>query len=228
MQTHDHVTTESEEMYLITIARAVEDGLEPPVPISEVARVLGVSGVSANQMVKKLESLDLVVYVPYKGVALTDKGDTLARAVLRNRRLWGLFLSDHLGLSPESADEVACEMEHITPEYVADRLSEFLGDPRFGPTGKPIPNRAHDAEVSTVRLTDAPTGSPLTVHSVASPYDVFLESQGVGRGSSVTVLASTNEGAVLVKSASGTVQLSADVASAVVVLEAGLASRFDK
>jgi DtxR family Mn-dependent transcriptional regulator len=219
MQTHDHVTTESEEMYLITIARAVEDGLEPPVPVSEVARVLGVSGVSANQMVKKLESLELVVYVPYKGVALTEEGATLARAVLRNRRLWGLFLSDHLGLSPETADEVACEMEHITPEYVADRLSDFLGDPRFGPTGKPIPNRADDVTVPTVRLPDAPAGVSLVVHAVAPPYDVFLESQGASRGATVTVLASADDGAVLLKSATGTVQLSADVASAVLVLD---------
>lgn len=219
MQTHDHVTTESEEMYLITIARAVEDGIEPPVPVSEVARVLGVSGVSANQMVKKLESLNLLVYVPYKGVALTDEGQTLARAVLRNRRLWGLFLSDHLGLSPETADEVACEMEHITPDYVADRLSDFLGDPRFGPTGKPIPNRSDDAPVATVRLMDAPTAMPLTVHTVGSPYDVFLESQGAGRGATISVLASADDGAVLIKSSTGTVQLSPDAAAAVVVVD---------
>ena len=219
MQTHDHVTTEAEEMYLITIARAMEDGLEPPIAVSEVARVLGVSGVSANQMVKKLESLNLVVYVPYKGVALTDEGATLARAVLRNRRLWGLFLADHLGLSPEAADEVACEMEHITPEDVADRLSDFLGDPRFGPTGKPIPGRTDGSDVQTIPLADAPTGSSLIVYSIASPYDAFLASQNAGRGSTVTVLASAGDGAVLLKSGSGVIQLSSDVASAVVVVE---------
>ncbi len=219
MPTHDHVSTESEEMYLITIARAVEDGIEPPIPVSEVARVLGVSGVSANQMVKKLESLDLLVYVPYKGVALTDTGQTLAMSVLRNRRLWGLFLSDHLGLSPETADEVACEMEHITPDYVADRLSDFLGDPRFDPRGKPIPARADDASVATMPLVDAPTATALVVHTVAAPYDVFLESQGAGRGSTISVLASADDGAVLIESPTSKVQLSPDVASAVVVVD---------
>ena len=219
MQTHDHVTTESEEMYLITIARAVEDGHEPPIPVSEIARVLGVSGVSANQMVKKLESLDLVDYVPYKGVALTEEGTALARNVLRNRRLWGLFLSDHLGLSPETADEVACEMEHITPEYVADRLSEFLGEPRFGPTGKPIPSRADDATGPGIDLADVPPGSPLTVHSIASPFDVFLESQGARRGSSITVLASGADGSVLIQTSNGAVQLGPDAAAAVKVVE---------
>ena len=219
MQTHDHVTTESEEMYLITIARAVEDGREPPIAVSEIARVLGVSGVSANQMIKKLESLNLVDYVPYKGVELTEEGAALARNVLRNRRLWGLFLSDHLGLSPETADEVACEMEHITPEYVADRLSEFLGEPRFGPTGKPIPSRADDAPGPGLRLADAAAGASVTVHSITSPFDVFLESQGAGRGSSITVLASSADGSVLIQTSHGAVQLGPDAAAAVKVVD---------
>jgi DtxR family Mn-dependent transcriptional regulator len=218
MTAHDHITTEAEEMYLITIARAVEDGTEPPVAVSEIARVLGVSGVSANQMVKKLETLGLVDYTPYKGVALTDKGGALSRTVLRNRRLWGLFLSDHLGLTPERADEVACEMEHITPDFVADRLSEFLGNPPFGPTGKPIPGRSDSDVVATTRLVDAPTGLALTVHSVAAPFDAFLEAQGAGRGATVTVLATGADGSVMIESRSGTVHLGADAASAVAVV----------
>lgn len=217
MQTHDHVTTESEEMYVITIARAIEDGRQPPVPVSEVAKVLGVSGVSANQMVKKLVSLELVDYVPYKGVALTDAGNALARTVLRNRRLWGLFLAEHLGLTPETADEVACEMEHITPEHVADRLSEFLGDPLVGPTGKPIPGR-EDLSTEGRALVDVPPGVPVTVHSVASPYDEFLESQGAGRGRSITMMASGPDGSVLIETSKGVVRLAADGAAAVSVV----------
>ena len=219
MTIHEHITTEAEEMYLITIARAVEDGADPPIAVSEIARVLGVSGVSANQMVKKLETLGLVDYTPYKGVALTDKGAALARTVLRNRRLWGLFLSDHLGLTPERADEVACEMEHITPDFVADRLSEFLGEPRFGPTGKPIPGPADHDAVATMQLVDAPTGISLTVHSVAAPFDAFLEAQRAGRGAAVTLLATGADGSVMIESRTGTVHLGADAASAVVVVD---------
>ena len=54
MAQHAHRTSEAEEMYLITIARAVEDGHPEPVPVSLVARELDVSAVSANQMVRKL------------------------------------------------------------------------------------------------------------------------------------------------------------------------------
>ncbi len=137
----DHDTTEAEEMYLITVARAIEDGVEPPVPVSVIASELDVSVVSVNQMIRKLESVGLVSYLPYKGVALTVEGRDRANVVLRNRRLWAVFLSEHLGLSADRADEVACEMEHVTPEEVAQRLSSFLGEPSIGPGGKPIPKR---------------------------------------------------------------------------------------
>jgi DtxR family Mn-dependent transcriptional regulator len=85
--------TEAEEMYLITIARAIEDGATPPIAVSGIAKDLDVTPVAANQMLKKLEVAGHVDYTPYKGVRLTDSGAALASTVLRNRRLWGLFLS---------------------------------------------------------------------------------------------------------------------------------------
>jgi hypothetical protein len=58
MVQHDAETSEAEEMYLITIARAIEDGEAEPIPTSLVARELDVSGVSVNQMIRKLASGD--------------------------------------------------------------------------------------------------------------------------------------------------------------------------
>jgi len=212
-----HVATESEEMYLITIARAIEDGSVPPIAVSDIARELTVSSVSANQMVKKLEGLGLVDYLPYKGVALTDEGWALASAVLRNRRLWGLFLSDHLGLSPEHADEVACEMEHITPDVVADRLAAFLGDPRFGPTGRPIPAVVETEPSNTISLASAPAGVPLTVAAVTPAFEGFLSTRGAGRGSLVSVLAAASDGSLVLSTELGQIQLATDAAASVTV-----------
>jgi DtxR family Mn-dependent transcriptional regulator len=212
-----HITTESEEMYLITIARAIEDGSPPPIAVSDIARELDVSSVSANQMIKKLSTLGLVDYLPYKGVALTDEGAALASSVLRNRRLWGLFLSEHLGLTPERADEVACEMEHITPDMVADRLAEFLGDPRFGPTGKPIPSASPES-ADAVALSVAPIGTPVTIVSVDAPFDGFLSSKRAGRGDEISVVVSASDGTVVINTSDGVLELAADAATAVKVL----------
>jgi DtxR family Mn-dependent transcriptional regulator len=212
---NSHETSEAEEMYVITVARAIEDGVGPPVPVSTISRALEVSSVSANQMIKKLESADLVSYTPYKGVTLTAIGDELANTVLRNRRLWGRFLADHLGLTPAKADEVACEMEHVTPDMVADRLASFLGDPTTGPTGKPIPGASTTEPAAMQFLSDVAVGDSVKVIAVDVEYSAFLHAQDIIEGSEVVVLGVGTDGSMLVKNSTGTVHLAAPIAGAV-------------
>lgn len=216
MPNHE-TTSEAEEMYIITVARAVEDGSGPPVPVSDIAGALEVSSVAANQMIKKLEGAGLVTYTPYKGVTLTEAGDDLANSVLRSRRLWGRFLVDHLGLAPIRADEVACEMEHVTPDTVADRLAVFLGDPTTGPTGRPIPRGSGSVTTLTVSLADIATGESVIVVTVDHSHATFLRAQGIGEGTEVTVLGIGADGSVLIQGPSGTLHLAADVTKSVVV-----------
>lgn len=208
-----YLTSEAEEMYIITVARAIEDGVGPPVPVSIISGVLEVSSVSANQMIKKLEAAGLVSYTPYKGVTLTERGDELANTVLRNRRLWGRFLADHLGLTPAKADEVACEMEHVTPDMVANRLASFLGDPTTGPTGKPIPGGPILPPSTAVALPDMAVGESVTVRIVQAEHVAFLRSQGIDEGVEILILGSGADDSVLVKGPKGTVHLAAGVAS---------------
>ena len=219
----DNATTETEEMYLITIAMAVEEGHEGPVPVPKLADALGVSKVSANEMIKKLAARHLVEYLPYKGAELSSSGEQIARTILRRRRLWSLFLSENLGLSPSAADAVACEFEHITPGDVARRLSEFLGDPTVGPQGKPIP------EVVGVS-TPAPRGHALSEVPAAKRVDVtevttdaagrsFLADQGIRPGARLEIIALGGDGSRLIKSESGTTHLSAIAAAGVLVIE---------
>lgn len=139
------LTSPSEEMYLITVAVAEEEGRPLPLPLADLAQALAISPVSANQMVRRLEERGLVKYHPYHGVALTIPGRQEARRVLRGRRLWGTFLVEHLGFTPEEADALACGLEHVTPPEAADRLARFLGDPALGPLGDPIPPSPHGA-----------------------------------------------------------------------------------
>jgi DtxR family Mn-dependent transcriptional regulator len=214
---HQHESSEAEEMYLITVARAIEDGIGPPVPVSTIAGELEVSSVSANQMIKKLEGVGLLGYVPYKGVTLTTSGDELANTVLRNRRLWGRFLADHLGLSAAKADEVACEMEHVTPDMVANRLASFLGDPTTGPTGKPIPGGSSTVETVSAVLTDVRVGDVVTVVGTGSDHADFLRSQGIGEGVDISILGLGSDGSVLVEGPSGTMHVTASIAGEISV-----------
>jgi DtxR family transcriptional regulator, Mn-dependent transcriptional regulator len=205
-------TSESEEMYLITAARAVEDGIDEPVPLARLADDLGISAVSANQMVKKLAGRGLVDYVPYQGVSLTDEGWRIARSILRRRRLWGVFLCRHLGLSPDRADGVACDMEHITPDDVAERLADFLDHPAVGPTGRPIPGGSATPPSPTHPLTTSVVGEDRVVAALQAP-DVavaFFESLGLGPGAIVRIDAVAADGSLLVTVADDRVRLSAE------------------
>jgi DtxR family Mn-dependent transcriptional regulator len=196
---HEH-TSESEEMYLITTARALEEGISEPVPLSRLAGDLDVSAVSANQMIRKLENRGFVEYAPYKGVSLTNEGRRVAHSILRRRRLWGVFLTDRLGLSPMRADAIACDMEHITPADVADLLAEFLDNPTVGPTGRPIPVGGEAVTPHTVDLRLAPAGQPLVVVAIDAPAAAasFLRDHGVTPGTGIEIIALAADGSLLV------------------------------
>mgnify|MGYP001184837930 CR=1 FL=1 len=131
--------SESVEMYLKTIFELSNE--DDPVAISSVAKRLGVSSVSANEMIKRLVDQDAVTHTPYKGVALTDSGMRRACSVLRRHRLWERFLVDHLGIPWAAAHDPACQMEHATTEEVAEALAEYLGNPLTCPHGNEIPDR---------------------------------------------------------------------------------------
>ena len=214
-------TTESEQMYLITIAMAAEDGHEGPVPVPRLADALEVSKVSANEMIKKLAERGLVAYTPYKGADLTPAGNSIARTVLRRRRLWALFLAEHLGLTPGAADAVACEFEHVTPTEVAKQLAHFLGDPSVGPQGKPIPTEeaAAELELSLHSLSESLVGRAVEVVRLGGDPAAhsFLEGQGIAPGAVVTVLALSDDGGCLLDTGRAQVHVSASLAELVVV-----------
>ena len=216
-------TSEAEQMYLITIAMAAEDGHDGPVPVPHLAKSLSVSRVSANEMIKKLAERGLVGYTPYKGAELTEAGAAIARIVLRRRRLWALFLADHLGLTPAAADAVACEFEHITPAEVAQQLAHFLGDPSVGPQGKPIPSDDADAEdgVALHALTESLVGRSVEVVRIGgdAASHSFLEAEGVAPGARVTVLALSDDGGCLLDTGSGQVHVSGPLARLVSVAD---------
>lgn len=218
MVQHQLGTSESEEMYLITVARAIEDGRTEPVSMAHVATQLDVTGVSVNQMIRKLDARGYVDYEPYRGVSLTEDGRAVASSILRRRRLWGVFLSEKLGMSPARADAVACDLEHVTPDEVADLLSGFLGDPASGPQGRAIPAAADDASVPvTLPLSAVAADTHATIVSIDLPdaLATFVFDQGLIPGTSVEVLGVGKQGDRLVAIDGACLHLGIDIANGI-------------
>lgn len=143
-------SSESVEMYLKSISELAED--EALVPISALAERMGVSTVSATEMVHRLREQGLVEHTPYKGVALTPQGDRRACRIIRRHRLWERFLADCLALPWQQVHDYACQLEHATADEVTEALAAFLGHPQTCPHGNPIPS----ADWEMPPLEDAP------------------------------------------------------------------------
>ena len=130
------MTTDSMEQYLQTICKL--SGEQSPVALSALADRLGVSSVSANEMIKKLVVRGLVTYEPYRGVTLTAEGQTQALRVIRRHRLWERFLADVLDIPWDRVHEEACQLEHATSSLVEEKLAQFLDEPETCPHGYPV------------------------------------------------------------------------------------------
>jgi DtxR family Mn-dependent transcriptional regulator len=192
--------SESNEMYLLRTALLQRDG--QPVPLSLLAQELAVSTVSANEMCRKLMHDGLLIYEPYKGVTLTPQGAAIARRVLRRRRLWEVFLVTQLHLDPDEADTIACRLEHVTPDMVADRLDALLEYPRYTARYAPIPPGAGDTSeppplplpLLALGVGETGTIAEIRVDTVTAQA---LRAQGLAPGTRVTVLAAGAGGPLL-------------------------------
>jgi len=137
--------SESREMYLKSIYELANG--EELVPVSLLAKRMGISPVSASEMLKRLEEYGLITHTPYKGVALTDAGLQRALIVVRRQRLWSCFLADHLNIPWSQLYDMSCRLEHATDAEVTEALADFLGNPTICPHGHPIPDAEGKIEI---------------------------------------------------------------------------------
>jgi DtxR family transcriptional regulator, Mn-dependent transcriptional regulator len=216
----DHIsdgTSESEQMYLLTIARMAESDAHEPVPINLIAEKLCLQPVSVHQMIHKLEQNGLVSYYPYKGVLLTPAGENIAYTFLRFHRLWEVFLTDHLGFSTAEASDIACDLEHASSEELATRLDKYLKSPIISPTGKPIPtSKPEERHFKRLPVDELSVGRKGVVLEVEADDSIrtFLQSEGVFPGAVFTLLGTGSTG-VLLEVGGRTIRLGQQIASCV-------------
>jgi DtxR family Mn-dependent transcriptional regulator len=181
--------SESTEMYLKAMA---EMGPDHVIAVGRLAGRLGVTNVSANEMVHRLTENGLVSHTPYKGVTLTETGRAAACDVLRRQRLWECFLYEHLNIEWAKLYELACALEHATAPEVTEALADFLGHPQFCPRGNPIPSA--DGALTPLDgalLRNVAVGKSVRVLAInATETDAlrYLQARGILPGCEITIL----------------------------------------
>jgi DtxR family Mn-dependent transcriptional regulator len=132
-------TAESEhvEMYLKAIWCIREKG--ETVKVSSIAKLLNVTQPSVVQMLRKLNSIGLVVY-KRGSVDLTEQGDNIGRQMMRNTRLLEVLMKDALHIDID--EEMVCGIEHHMKDIFTDALCTLLRHPLTCPHGHDVPRGA--------------------------------------------------------------------------------------
>ncbi len=169
------MTTLSEENYLKAIYHLGKQGTQA-VSTNAIAEKIESKASSVTDMVKKLADKNLVNYVKYQGVSLTDSGRLTAASVIRKHRLWEVFLVEKLNFSWDEVHDVAEQLEHIKSLKLVDELDAFLGFPAHDPHGDPIPDRnGNYALRKSVSILEMQSGNEGVLAHVKDSSEVFLK-----------------------------------------------------
>ncbi|WP_049927334.1 metal-dependent transcriptional regulator [Halopiger goleimassiliensis] len=122
---------------------------------SEIATELDVTSPTVTSMIEKLEERDLVDREKYRGVRLTEEGETVALEIVRHHRLLESYLTEHLDYDWSEVHDEADRLEHHISEDFEARVADVLGEPDVDPHGSPIPS-------ADLEPPERPTGEPVT------------------------------------------------------------------
>lgn len=165
----------SEENYIKAIYHLSKRGMQKISPTA-IAEELSVNAASVVDMIKKLSDKNLISYDKSAGAKLSGEGEKIALTIVRNHRLWEVFLCEKLGYSWDVVHEIAEQLEHIKHAELADRLDKFLDFPEYDPHGDPIPKSNGEVpEASTLLLSEIETGKTCKVAAVKDTSAVFLQ-----------------------------------------------------
>ncbi|MGB0887003.1 MAG: metal-dependent transcriptional regulator [Vicingaceae bacterium] len=180
----------TEENYLKAIFK-LSQKTDQGISTNAIAESLETKASSVTDMIKKLSEKKLVNYKKYQGVNLTKKGKDIAVSIIRNHRLWEVFLVDKLNFKWDEVHDLAEDLEHINSKKLTDQLDAFLEYPKYDPHGDPIPdkdgniNRHQDITLADLKLNEQ--GIVVGVKEHSKSYLNYLEAINLVLGTTIKV-----------------------------------------
>ena len=158
-----------------------------------IAKKLGISNAAATDMAQKLAARDLLHYKKYQALELTEKGKKMALNLVRKHRLWESLLFQLFDMSLHDIHREAELLEHQTSDFLANKISAYLRNPKFDPHGDPIPNERGliTTNDDSFPLRDATEGKNYTISRLMSDDKEFFDFcalHGLKPGNQVTVI----------------------------------------
>ncbi len=190
MVARDMVRTPAVEDYSKAIY-ALETRSDDPVSTNALAERLGVTPGSVSAMLRRLDELGLITYIPYRGVRLSDDGRRIALEVIRHHRLLESYLAEALGMPWDRVHDEAEVLEHVLSDDLEALIAAKLGHPTVDPHGDPIPSAELEmSEPLTERMESLEPGDEgLFVRVSDSDPEMlrYLADRGISPGERFTV-----------------------------------------
>lgn len=117
---------ESGEDYLEAVLELEEE--HGTVRLTDVAKKIGVTKPSVSRAMKILQHDGYIHQETYGTIELTAKGRLKAAQVYHRHKTLTVFLEDVLGVSPDTAENDACRMEHILSTQTMEKLAAFVDE----------------------------------------------------------------------------------------------------
>lgn len=164
----------SEENYIKSIYHLQQQ--TDTVTTTSLANELHTKPASVTDMLKKLQTKQLLEYEKYRGFKLNAAGNKIALGIVRRHRLWEFFLVNKLGFEWDKVHEIAEELEHVSSAELIKKLDSFLDFPQTDPHGDPIPDtNGRLTMIKQLRLAEIAEKKNVVVSSVANQSPEMLE-----------------------------------------------------
>jgi DtxR family Mn-dependent transcriptional regulator len=94
--------------------------------VKDIAAKLDVLSGTVTSALRTLSERGFINYKPYSFITLTEKGEEIAKEVLRRHQVIKDFLQCVLLLDESKAEQNACRMEHAMDKTAINRLVQFI------------------------------------------------------------------------------------------------------
>lgn len=138
------------ENLLKTILALLNNGdASKALPLSAIAEARAESIAYVGRIARSLRSAGMGTLNP-QGLTLTPAGLDRAAQLVRNHRLWELYLTQEASIAPDHVHRDAEEIEHVLGEELVNKLRDMLDHPDRDPHGRKIPQSRDELKAREV------------------------------------------------------------------------------